>query len=456
MPPISRQLTEWCAKVQLADISSEMRALTPLRLLDTTGLVIAGSATKAANAARAVAENFGGLEECTVVGLGRRLPSASAVLVHGIAAHCHDFDDTFVESVVHPGSVVVPTALAISEALDADHQDFEVAIAIGYELAARIGAVAGRRFHTREMHATGIVGPLVAAAVASRLRRLEPERISWAIGLAASMSGGLRAYAKDGGWSKWLHVGWAAHGGILAAEFAAQGFRGPEYVLDGGSDLYSVMLHGDELDRSVLLTDLGKLWKGAAAEFKSYPCAHVIHPFIDALLAIVREYDLPAAAIDGIECSIAPWAASIVCEPVAAKLRFSTELEAIGSLPYQLAAAALDRRVSLNTLHEDNRRRADIAALAQRVTHRKDPSLGRRFDGRIEVRTTSGQLYARSAVLAPNDVDALQDKFIGLAEPVLGREAACAASAQLLQPAADWRSAVSVLRAVTATPTRMH
>ena len=68
---------------------------------------------------------------------------------------------------------------------------------------------------------------------------------SLVLGLAACMSGGLRAFAVDGGWSKWLHVGWAAHGGIVAAQMAAHGFRGPEHVLDGGYDLYSALLHGD-------------------------------------------------------------------------------------------------------------------------------------------------------------------------------------------------------------------
>jgi 2-methylcitrate dehydratase PrpD len=449
MKPISRQLAEWCANVEQSDVpAAGVHDLIPLRILDTLGLIIAASNTDAVKAARMVAESLGGAAQSTVVGSVQRLPSSSAALVHGIAAHCHDFDDTLPDSVVHPGSVVIPTAVAVAEALDATNADFCVSITIGYEVAARIGAVAGRLFHARNMHATGFVGPLVAAAVAGRLRRLTSEQMSWAMGLAASMSGGTRAYAKDGGWSKWLHVGWAAHGGIMAADLAARGFRGPEHVLDGGSDLYSVMLRGDQVDRSALLADLGQIWKGAAAEFKYYPCAHVIHPFIDAVLAIVRQENLHATDIKEIECTIAPWAAAIVCEPRDAKLRFDTELEAIGSLPYQLSAAVLERSVSLNSLHETMRKRADIGEFARRVLYRKDETLGRSFDGTIEVRTESGQSFVRKATLAGNDGEKVRDKFIGLVEPILGRTFAHDMAERLLKSHGDWICVLDLLHAV--------
>lgn len=446
MLSLSRQLAEWCAGAKLDDVPGEVRDLVPGRILDTVGLIIAGAATDAVAAAHAVVESLGGSAQSTAVGSAARVPSASAALIHGVAAHCYDFDDTFPDSVVHPGSVVIPTALCIAEALHATAEEFVASIVIGYEVAARIGAVAGRLFHARNMHATGFVGPLAAAAVAGRLQRLRPEQISWAMGLAASMSGGTRAYAMDGGWSKWLHVGWAAHGGIMAAGLAAHGFRGPEYVLDGGSDLYSVSLRGDEVDRSLLLADLGGIWKGCAAEIKYYPCAHVIHPFIDGVLAVVRRENIPASEIEAIECSIAPWAAAIVCEPPEAKLRFNSELEAIGSLPYQLSVAALDRKVGLGSLSEATRRRPDIAEFARRISYLKDETLGRSFDGKIAVRTKADQTLIRNVSLAKNDEKKVKGKFIDLVEPSYGSPDASDYAERLLKSPADWRIAVDILR----------
>lgn len=447
MAPIARQLAEWCADVTEDDIPADVSALVPLRLLDSTGLIVAGSATQAAGAARALAEALGGAAQATVAGSPQRLPSSSAALVHGVAAHCFDYDDTLADSVVHPGSVVVPTAVAVAEAIDASDSEFRTAVTVGYEIAARVGAAAGRLFHARNMHATGIVGPIAAAATAGRLQQLSHETICWAMGLAASMSGGLRAYARDGGWSKWLHVGWAAHGGIMAVDLAKRGFRGPEYVLDGGSDLYSVMLHGDAIERSALLAELGTNWRGASAQFKYYPCAHVIQPFIEATLNLLRDNKLPPNEIDEIECAVAPWAAAIVCEPPDAKLRFDSELEATGSLPYQLSVAVLERRVGLNALDEKMRMRPDIARFAKRIAYRKDERLGRGFDGSVVIRTISGREFTAKATLAENDRTKVLEKFEGLVDPVMGSSRGSLLADSLLA-SGGWRAVVDALGAV--------
>ena len=50
----------------------------------------------------------------------------------------------------------------------AERMQYPGAIVVGYELAGRLGAVAGRGFHARGFHATGIVGPIAAAAAAGR------------------------------------------------------------------------------------------------------------------------------------------------------------------------------------------------------------------------------------------------------------------------------------------------
>lgn len=462
----SRELAEWAAALEWSSVPPDVREQVPLRVLDTTGLIAIGSVTPAVRAAKALAgssvvgvgagtseQGAAGAQHTgsSMVGAGTtRVTPAYAAMVHGVAAHCRDFDDTFVDSVIHAGSVVVPTALAVAESVSASAEDFGVSIVAGYEMAARIGAVAGRRFHARNLHATGVVGPIAAAVTAGRLLALTGEQMSWAIGLAASMSGGLMAFTIDGGWSKWLHAGWAAHGGIVAAQLAAKGFRGPEHVLAGGKDLFSALLHGEALDRSILTRELGHTWFGARAEFKYYPCAHVIHPYIDAVLEIVTRHDLQANEIASIECAIAPWAAAIVAEPRAAKLRFDSELEAIASLPYQLAVAVADRRVDLGALDEAQRARPDLLDIATRIVHCNDPALGQGFDGRIEVRTTSGACHSMEVAMPGSDARRLREKFTHHVQPLLddaprGDASAASVALELSSGPPDWRSSISLL-----------
>lgn len=444
---LSRQIAQWGASLTVDAIPRAVLDLIPLRVMDTVGLIIVGADTKAGVASRAYALDQGGAARSTLVHGGAKVPPAMAALVHGTCAHCRDFDDTFMDSVVHPGSVVVSTALAVAEAQDASSDEFIAAVTAGYEIAARLGGVAGRRFHARELHATGVIGPIAAAVTAGRLLRLNGEQIAWAIGLATSMSGGLMAFIVDGGWSKWLHGGWAAHGGIVAAELAARGFVGPAHSLDGGHDLYAALLQGEPVDRAQITEALGVEWRGATAEFKYYPCAHVIQPYIDAVLAIVIEQDLRPDEVASVECAIAPWASAIVCEPREAKLRFDTELAAIASLPYQLAVAITERGVGLTALGEPMRNRKDLHRLAARIEHRNDGSLGRNFDGGVTLRTASGKTLVRRATTPGLNPVKLAAKYRAGVGALHGEEFA---DAQVLRMRADsgWRTAAAILGSV--------
>ncbi|HEY5899889.1 MAG TPA: MmgE/PrpD family protein, partial [Burkholderiales bacterium] len=356
MSTSAQAVAGWSAGLRWRDIPEEQRALVRLRTLDTAGLILAGSQSEAAPALLAMARMQ-----------GRSV--ATTALLYGTLAHCRDFDDTFADSVVHAGSTVVSTALAVGEIARASNEEIATAIVIGYEAAARIGAAAGRRLHARGFHATGVVGPLSAALVAARLYKLSASETASAIGLAASMSGGLMAFVDDGSWSKWLHVGWSAHGGVLASQLAAGGFRGPAGALDGRYNLFSAFLDEPAPDAQALWGDLGERWAGSGAHFKYYPCAHVIQPYIDAAIRLREANALEPARIARVTCRIAPWAVPIVCTPRAPKLRPQSGMDAIASLPYQVAVALADGRVGLDALGAACRQREEILSLARCIDH---------------------------------------------------------------------------------------
>lgn len=446
--PAVAVLGAWCAGLAWRAIPEAERALVPLRVLDTLGLVAAGWSTEAARAALDFAAAEGGAGAAGLPFADVRLPASRAALVHGVAAHCRDFDDTFPDSVVHPGSVVIPAALAAGEAARAAAEDIGAAIVAGYEVAARIGRVAGRRFHARGLHATGIVGPIAASAAAARARRLSAEATAWGMGLAASMSGGLMAFQADGAWSKWLHTGWAAQGGIVAADLAARGFRGPRAALDGPGGLFAALLHGAALDLAALTRGLGADWQGGTARFKYYPCAHVIQPYIDAALDLRRTHGLAAGDVAEVRCAIAPWAIPIVCEPRAARIAPETELDAIASLPYMIAHALAEGAVTLAALSAEARTRPDLRDLAARIVHDADSTLGRGFDARLAIRTRSGELLTAAAGAATIDAGRLAAKFAANAAPLLGKLRARDAAERLLaMRAPDPAGIAALLRA---------
>ncbi len=410
-PTIARQLADWATSVRVQDIPEGQRRLAVLRLVDTIGLVFAGYKSSAAVAAYDMVITQGGRPESTLIGAGQCVPATSAALAHGTVAHCHDFDDTFPDSVVHPGSVVVPVALALGGAHAVELDRVLAAIVVGYEISARLGAAAGRAFHAHGFHASAIVGPLAAAATAARFLNLDSDRLASALGVASSMSGGLLEFMTEGTWSKWLHTGWAAHGGITAAQLAARGFLGPSTAIEGRYGLYRSFLGADAPTLEAMAYGLGRVWQGDSAHFKYYPCAHVIQPYIDAALDLRTEHGINPAEISAVACHIADWAVPIVCEPRIAKIVPSNEMEAIASLPYQVAAALVDGAVGLDTIADGSVTRIELRDLAARVVHVVDSSLGRSFDGVLSITLDNGTVLSAAATTAPPDPTKVIEKF---------------------------------------------
>jgi 2-methylcitrate dehydratase PrpD len=407
-------LAQWISTLAPDRIPHEQHRLARMRLLDTFGLIAAALDHAAGRSLLAWAGANAGTG-ATVIGTDKPALPAVAALVHGSLAHARDFDDTFIDSVIHPGSTVIATALATGEAADAPFETLCTAIAVGYEIAARLGAVAGRGFHARGFHATGIIGPIAAAAAAGYVKRLGASQLADAMALATSMSSGLLAFMGDGGWSKWLHTGWSAHGGVTAAELAATGFRGPRHGLDHTYGLYGAFLGKPDVELKGLTEGLGQTWLGGSAHAKLYPCAHVIQPYIDAALAVRAETlateNFSIENITAMRCVMAPWAIPIVAEPRASKIAPRNDLEAIASLPYMIAAACVEGRVDLRTLDQATIENPEIRALAARVVCAADPALGSGFDGRMDVTFRDRDPLSRTVGIAPPDEARIISKF---------------------------------------------
>ncbi len=449
--PVSIRLAGWLSRLNWRSIPVEDHDLASMRLLDTLGLILGASQSEAATIARDRALQSGA-GRASVVGSDARVPAEWAAFANGIIAHCLDYDDTFPDSVVHPGSIVVPVALAIGEQRGSSGAEILTSIVGGYEIAARIARVGGRRFHERGFHASGIFAPVVGAFVAGRLMRLSAESIAAAVGLAASMSGGLMAFLADGSWSKWLHIGWGNFGGILAAQLAEGGFRGPAGALDGRHNLYDAFLGLPPVEVHAITGRLGERWLGEGALFKLYPCAHVIHPYIDLALAMRAELALEPDAVRRVICTVAPWAVPIVCEPAAEKHHPATTLQAVASLPFHVAAAIVDGRVDLETLSESARNRPALTALAGRVGYIVSADI-EGFAGRIEIELEDGRRIVKEGRAAEANIERIGRKFRSLAERVLPpkRADALALAASQFAEAENAHALTAILRAASAS-----
>ena len=158
--------------------------------------------------------------------------AASAALLNGSSGHALDFDDTQLSTtadrifglLTHPTMPPMTAALAVGERQHATGRQFLEAFLTGFEVECKISEAIHPHHYKQGFHSSGTVGTFGAMAATAKLLGLTPEQCAHALAIAASLASGIRV--NFGTMTKPLHVGRAAQNGVLAAEWAADGFTG--------------------------------------------------------------------------------------------------------------------------------------------------------------------------------------------------------------------------------------
>jgi 2-methylcitrate dehydratase PrpD len=387
----------WLAGLAYDDIPAAVVADAKLRFLDIIGVSLAASAAPAGAIARRTALRLGAGQEAQILGFGDRVPAASAAMANGTMAHALDFDDTHNESVIHVSAPVVSAALAAGQLAKASGKAVLTAAIGGAEITCRIGCVTPSAFHKRGFHPTGVIGTFGSALISGRLLGLDAVQLQNALGIAGSQASGILEFFSDGSFAKQLHPGWAAHSGIIASYLASEGFTGPATVLEGRYGLFATHLGPGSYSMDRVVEKLGAEWICTKTSFKPYPCGHVVHPFLDAILSLYKDEGLRADDVVRITCPIAEWMLPIMCEPREVKLVPETDYHAKFSFPYTVAAALYFGRLGVEAFTDEAIRNQDILALARRVVNEVDPTAPdpSRFKGWVIVETKSGKRFER-------------------------------------------------------------
>ncbi|MFM0502502.1 MmgE/PrpD family protein [Paraburkholderia caffeinilytica] len=433
-PSISQQCADWVAGLQLDDCPAALLEATRWRLLDTLGVGLAATALPAAQAMVGAADDLSDGAHADVIGSGGRRASVPwAALANGTLFHGLIFDDTHGETIVHPSSVVVAAALAAAQANRASGREFLTAMIAGSEITCRIGLAAVRRFHAAGFQPTAVVGPLGATFAAGKLYRLDARQLAHAVGIAGSFVSGIIESWTDGAWAQLLHAGWAAHSGIVAATLGRRGFSGPATVIEGNAGVLCTHTRSNGAPFAFeRITDaLGERWESRQIAFKPFPCGHVIHPFLDALLALHRE-GLEADQVKRIVCPIADYMIPVVCSPVEQKRRPRSDAQARTSLQYSLAEALHHGYLDARSYRPESLNDPRILALADRIEVQVDDTApdSRIFKGWVIVHTVDGRVLekvvpsTRGSLDNPMSEVELRDKFFANASLRLSSDAA--------------------------------
>lgn len=427
----TRALAEFTAAIQPDALPAEVRRQAARLVLDALGCAMAAWTEDAEKSriARDIAALYPGAPGAHVMGTkGSAVQPAFAALANGILINAADNDDTHKRALLHVGSVMVPTALALAEARGLSGRAMLAALVAGYEVAVRVG-MAVMPTHYRFWHSTATNGTFGAAAGAAYAMGLDVDGVQRALGLAGTQAAGLNTFFESGDMTKSIHPGKAALNGILSAQLAALGATSPPGILEHPKGYLAAF--SLEPKAAALTAGLGTEWEILQNGFKYFPSILASHSPIQATLAIVAKHKPDPKRI-----------MSITNETYdTVKSHFSnkdvtTLMGARVSVPYCIAAAAVDGELTQRQFAAGRVHDPLIRQVLARTEVVPDAELNKlyptKFPARVTITLDHGTKLTETVLLpkgdpgAPLSDDELEAKYRDNAEPLLGKAGATA------------------------------
>ena len=374
-------LAQHVHRTSFADLPASTVESARRDILDTFGCMLGGSSSPGIHELSSVIGHWGGREESRVLLRGLSLPAPQAALLNASMGHALDFDDTLdTGGSIHPGVSVLGAVLAAADMLGGiSGQDMLLATALGLDISCRIAFASTV---DRGWHRTAAIGVFGATAAVGKLMGLNAEQMQHAFGIAYSHAAGNRQCILDGALTKRMQAGQAASAGVFSAVLAKTGFTGAHNIFNGKYgflELYQPNGH----DASLLLKDLGSVYRGEELSYKPYPCGRPLHAVIDAALAARAELGIERA-----EHIASVTIEADSCDAAAVTRRPTQVVEAQFARPFLVATALVHGKVGIAEVASLGT--PDVLSLADRIAGAADPA-HTRDSAKITVRHTDGR-----------------------------------------------------------------
>ena len=221
----------------------------------------------------------------------------------------------------------------------------------------------------------------------------------------------------------------ATQSGVLAALLAEKGYTGPEHVVDGKEGLTHCF--GPDWKLNVLTDGLGDSWRITQCGMKFFPTEALTHAPISAVLDLVKENDLHPEQVEKIQVRSLARAADILSDP--SKYDPHSKETADHSLPYVIAAALVDRKVTPAQFTMQKIMDSAIRAQLKKIEVVADPEIERAFPALqrviVNIGTSDGRSFTKQLDYPKGDPrnplsdQEVEEKFIALADGVLSKAA---------------------------------
>ena len=403
-----------------------------IHLVDTFAAMISGSRLLPGIVTTKYIRTLGGTPVAGVIGSRIVTSVANAAMANGTFGHADETDDTHPPSLTHPGTSVVPAALAISERDRLSGTAMLRGIILGYDICARMLLALRPMPFLRSGHHAGAFGQLFgAAAAASALLKLTPLQVRYMLSYAGEQAAGLYTMFRDPEHIEkaWAMGGMPAQHGVEAALMAAAGFTGVEDVFSGERNYFFTF--SPNADPSLLINGLGHDYELLRGGIKRWPVGGPIQGPLHVLHDLMIEHQFNAGDVAALTARMPDKELEIVN---------NRDMPDI-SVQHLLAVMLIDGGITFKSAHDFKRMKdRHVLALRKRILAVGDPKLTddqRRWRCVMEIKLNDGRVLQHQTMAAKGSFEnpltraEAEEKALDLIVPILGAKRSVALLATL-------------------------
>ncbi|MFC3678369.1 MmgE/PrpD family protein [Ferrovibrio xuzhouensis] len=362
---VSNAIARHLAEAQAQDLPAQEIAAAKMSLIDVLACALAAKDSPGTAAVLAVCQSERAVGRSTIWMTGEMTTPRQAGFVNSMYAASLDYDSVFHRGVVHSDIIVVPTAVAVGEAVTCSGAELLSTIAYGNDLLCRLSLISPPP--RKAWFFSSVYGVIVSAAMTARLLKGNEKQICDAMGLALFSAAGTYQPMTERSTSKQAMAAFAVQAGIHCGYLAVAGLEGVNQPLDGKHGILAMYQNGD---LSAVTEGLGKIFFGSQIGRKPYPSCQCNHAPIEGILALKHEYGIKPCDVAEVEVSLSPHACRIVGALYDGQP--PSQMTAQFSVQYSIACALIRGKVGIDEIKQPCISDEEIVELARRVRIAED------------------------------------------------------------------------------------
>ena len=429
--PLMKQLAGYIAVARRKALPKPAVEATKHHMLDTIAAMVSGAKLPPGRMAISYVKTLGGNREATVVGSKFVTSAVNAAFANGMLAHADETDDSHAPSLTHPGCGIVSAALAMAERGRCDGTAMLRAVALGYDISARLSMSLQSVDFRRVGHLTHCFGPTFGAAAASAaLARFSADQVRHVLSYTAQQASGLSTYMRDRD-----HIekafdfgGMPARNGVAAATMVAAGCTAVDDVFSGERNFFVAFDESRRIGRApepeILVRGLGKTYEITNTNIKRWSVGSPIQAPLDSLLELIRAERIGADDVEQLVVRVSTTGANTVD---------NRDMPDI-CMQHLCAVMLIDGIVTFESAHDEKRMRdRKVLALRSRIELVGDEELQRltpERHGIVDIVLKNGRRLhhhtkaVRGTAQNPMTRAEVDEKCYHLTAPVLGKKRA--------------------------------